>query len=349
MTQPRLLGGRYELDGVVGRGGMAEVYRARDIRLDRIVAIKTLRADLARDQIFQARFRREAQSAASLNHPSIVAVYDTGEDMATRPPRAVHRHGVRGRPHGAGPAAGRPPAAARAVAGDHRRGAARPGLQPSGRHRAPRHQAGQRDGDPQRRHQGHGLRHRPGDERRPGHDDPDGPGDRHRAVPVAGAGPRRAGRFPQRPVLDRLPAVRAADRPAPVHRRFAGRDRLPARAGEPGAAVPGGPRRAPVGGRDRAQGDGQVPGRPVPDRRRHACRPATRRFRHAGGGGAADQVRHVPADPADGRRHDDGGATSQIPPVEDYDYAGRGYDQGGAAAGAARAAAGSRGFSAWCW
>jgi len=86
MTQPRLLGGRYELEGVVGRGGMAEVYRARDIRLDRIVAIKTLRTDLARDQIFQARFRREAQSAASLNHPSIVAVYDTGEDMATGVP-----------------------------------------------------------------------------------------------------------------------------------------------------------------------------------------------------------------------------------------------------------------------
>jgi serine/threonine-protein kinase len=83
MTQPRLLGGRYELDGVVGRGGMAEVYRARDIRLDRVVAIKTLREDLARDQTFQARFRREAQSAASLNHPSIVAVYDTGEDMIT--------------------------------------------------------------------------------------------------------------------------------------------------------------------------------------------------------------------------------------------------------------------------
>ena len=86
MTQPRLLGGRYELDGVVGRGGMAEVYRARDIRLDRIVAIKTLRTDLARDQIFQARFRREAQSAASLNHPSIVAVYDTGEDMTAGVP-----------------------------------------------------------------------------------------------------------------------------------------------------------------------------------------------------------------------------------------------------------------------
>jgi len=86
MTQPRLLGDRYELDGVVGRGGMAEVYRARDIRLDRVVAIKTLRADLARDQTFQARFRREAQSAASLNNPSIVAVYDTGEDMSTGVP-----------------------------------------------------------------------------------------------------------------------------------------------------------------------------------------------------------------------------------------------------------------------
>jgi serine/threonine-protein kinase len=81
MTQPRLLlGGRYELDGVVGRGGMAEVYRARDLRLDRVVAVKTLRSDLARDPTFLARFRREAQSAASLNHPSVIAVYDTGED-----------------------------------------------------------------------------------------------------------------------------------------------------------------------------------------------------------------------------------------------------------------------------
>ena len=76
-----MLGGRYELDGIVGRGGMAEVFRARDIRLDRIVGVKTLRDDLARDQTFQARFRREAQSAASLNNPSIVAIYDTGEDM----------------------------------------------------------------------------------------------------------------------------------------------------------------------------------------------------------------------------------------------------------------------------
>ncbi|MET9900078.1 Stk1 family PASTA domain-containing Ser/Thr kinase [Streptomyces sp. NPDC006446] len=80
MEEPRRLGGRYELSHVLGRGGMAEVYLAHDIRLGRTVAVKTLRADLARDPSFQARFRREAQSAASLNHPAIVAVYDTGED-----------------------------------------------------------------------------------------------------------------------------------------------------------------------------------------------------------------------------------------------------------------------------
>ncbi|WP_405012293.1 Stk1 family PASTA domain-containing Ser/Thr kinase [Kitasatospora sp. NBC_01539] len=80
MEEPRRLGGRYELGGVLGRGGMAEVYLGHDTRLGRQVAVKTLRADMARDPSFQARFRREAQSAASLNHPAIVAVYDTGED-----------------------------------------------------------------------------------------------------------------------------------------------------------------------------------------------------------------------------------------------------------------------------
>jgi serine/threonine protein kinase/beta-lactam-binding protein with PASTA domain len=80
MEEPRRLGGRYELGSVLGRGGMAEVHIAHDTRLGRTVAVKTLRADLARDPSFQARFRREAQSAASLNHPAIVAVYDTGED-----------------------------------------------------------------------------------------------------------------------------------------------------------------------------------------------------------------------------------------------------------------------------
>jgi eukaryotic-like serine/threonine-protein kinase len=72
--------GRYEIGGLLGRGGMADVHQAQDVRLGRTVAIKRLRVDLAGDPTFQARFRREAQSAASLNHPSIVAVYDTGEE-----------------------------------------------------------------------------------------------------------------------------------------------------------------------------------------------------------------------------------------------------------------------------
>jgi beta-lactam-binding protein with PASTA domain/predicted Ser/Thr protein kinase len=80
MTMPRLLGSRYEIGEVLGYGGMAEVHLGRDVRLGREVAVKVLRADLARDPSFQTRFRREAQAAASLNHPAIVAVYDTGED-----------------------------------------------------------------------------------------------------------------------------------------------------------------------------------------------------------------------------------------------------------------------------
>src|ERR1051326_143810 len=86
MAERRLLGGRYELDGILGRGGMAEVYRARDVRLGRVVAVKMLRHDLTDDPAAQERFHREAQSAASLNHPSIIAVYDTGEDTAGEVP-----------------------------------------------------------------------------------------------------------------------------------------------------------------------------------------------------------------------------------------------------------------------
>ncbi len=77
---PRVLGGRYELAQQIGRGGMAEVYAGRDTRLGRTVAVKVLKTDLARDPAFQSRFKREAQSAASLNHPAIVAVYDTGDE-----------------------------------------------------------------------------------------------------------------------------------------------------------------------------------------------------------------------------------------------------------------------------
>ncbi|WP_406832795.1 Stk1 family PASTA domain-containing Ser/Thr kinase [Pedococcus sp. KACC 23699] len=83
MSAPRLLGGRYEVGELLGRGGMAEVHLGHDARLSRPVAIKLLRSDLARDPSFLNRFRREAQSAAGLNHASIVAVYDSGEDRTT--------------------------------------------------------------------------------------------------------------------------------------------------------------------------------------------------------------------------------------------------------------------------
>ena len=79
MTTPHKLSDRYELGEILGFGGMSEVHLARDLRLHRDVAVKVLRADLARDPSFYLRFRREAQNAAALNHPAIVAVYDTGE------------------------------------------------------------------------------------------------------------------------------------------------------------------------------------------------------------------------------------------------------------------------------
>ena len=80
--EPALLAGRYEVAELLGRGGMAEVRKGTDHRLGRVVAIKRLRIDLASDDTFQARFRREAQSSAKLNHPSIVSVYDTGEEKS---------------------------------------------------------------------------------------------------------------------------------------------------------------------------------------------------------------------------------------------------------------------------
>jgi len=79
MSTPRDLSERYKLGETLGFGGMSEVHRGRDLRLDRDVAIKVLRADLARDPSFYLRFKREAQNAAALNHPAIVAVYDTVE------------------------------------------------------------------------------------------------------------------------------------------------------------------------------------------------------------------------------------------------------------------------------
>lgn len=76
-----LIANRYELGSVVGSGGMSVVYSATDTLLGREVAVKMLRSELARDANFRERFRREAQNAGRLNHPAIVAIYDTGETL----------------------------------------------------------------------------------------------------------------------------------------------------------------------------------------------------------------------------------------------------------------------------
>jgi serine/threonine-protein kinase len=79
----RLIAGRYRIGQLVGRGGMAEVYEGYDTRLGRTVAIKLLKSDLATDANFEAKFRQEAQASARMAHPSIVRIYDAGEEEST--------------------------------------------------------------------------------------------------------------------------------------------------------------------------------------------------------------------------------------------------------------------------
>src|SRR5947207_9287814 len=83
MPEQRVYTNRYEIVRHLARGGMAEVYLAHDQLLDRRVALKVLFPEFARDPAFVQRFRREAQSAANLNHPNIVAVFDWGQEQGT--------------------------------------------------------------------------------------------------------------------------------------------------------------------------------------------------------------------------------------------------------------------------
>ena len=231
---PKLLGGRYEVGALIGRGGMAEVHAGHDMRLDRQVAIKMLRSDLARDPSFLTRFRREATSAAGLNHAAIVAVYDSGEDHSLESggasvdiPYIVMEY-VEGRTlREVIDTQGQfdPAEAARvtegvldALAYSHRKGIVHRDIKPANVMICRRWLG-----------QGDGLRDRPGHRRLQRDDDPDPGRHRHRPVPLSRAGPRSRGRRPLRPVLDRLHALRAADRPPPVRRGHPGLDRVPAR------------------------------------------------------------------------------------------------------------------------
>lgn len=88
-AEPRVLSGRYRIDEPIGRGGMASVYRGYDLTLGREVAIKILDRELADDNAFRTRFRLEAQAASRMAHPTIVRVYDAGEDSLTAPDGTV--------------------------------------------------------------------------------------------------------------------------------------------------------------------------------------------------------------------------------------------------------------------
>jgi serine/threonine-protein kinase len=81
MSEPAIFNNRYQILSQVGEGGLAEVYRAQDVALGRLVAVKALRHEYVVDPAFLVRFHREAQSAASLTHPNIVAVHDFGQDL----------------------------------------------------------------------------------------------------------------------------------------------------------------------------------------------------------------------------------------------------------------------------
>ena len=205
---PRVLSGRYELSHLVARGGMAEVYRARDQLLDRPVALKVLFPELSVDRSFVERFRREAQAAANLSHPNIVPVFDWGEDNGTY---FIVMEFVDGRAlssilRTAGPAAPRP-------GGRDRRGRGRgAGLRAPPRRGAPRRQARQRAHHRRRHHQGHRLRHRPGRQHR-GEPDPDRGRHGHGHVLLARAGRGHGRRLPQRHLLPRRRDLRDGDRP----------------------------------------------------------------------------------------------------------------------------------------
>ena len=211
---------------------MAEVRKGTDVRLGRVVAVKRLRTDLASDPTFQARFRREAQSSASLNHPAIVSVYDTGEEPSTDgsdvPQPYIVMEYVAGRTLREILREGRkilPERALEITSGvlaaldySHRAGIVHRDIKPANVMLTPSGDVKVMD---------FGIARALADAS--SDDDPDRRRRRHRAVPLPRAGPRRDRRLPQRRLLHRLPALRAAHRPAAVRRREPGLGGLPAR------------------------------------------------------------------------------------------------------------------------
>src|SRR6266536_2887318 len=192
---PQILLGRYEVGRLLGAGGMAEVYEGHDRLLARRVAIKILLSQYAHDPAFLARFRREAQSAASLSHPNIVSVFDTGSEGDTW---FIVMEYVDGR------------TLKDIIRAEGALYWARAGDRPPGR------EAGERDADDRGQGQGDGLRHRQGD--RGAVDHPDLRGGRHRPVHRARAGTGPGGGRAHRRLRARLLPVRDGHRAGAVLR-----------------------------------------------------------------------------------------------------------------------------------
>ena len=205
-TPPTVFADRYEIVREIAHGGMADVYLARDSKLNRPVALKVLSPELSRDPMFVERFRREAQSAAGLNQPNIVGIFDWGQEHGTSfiVMEYIDGRTLRDMIRADGVIA---PGADRRHRRRHRGGAR---VRAQERRRAPGREAGQRAHHHRGPGEGHRLRDRPGRrQQRRAH--PHRRGDGHRDVLLARAGPGPPGRRPLRRLLARRRPLRDGD------------------------------------------------------------------------------------------------------------------------------------------
>ena len=292
--------GKYRVVERIGQGTMGEVFKAHDPFLNRYVAVKTITPALAGDPEFRQRFQREAQSAAQLNHPNIVTIYEFGNDDAGLTYMAMEllegvdlREAIRRRSLGHAPPADRP----------RRADLRRPRLRARAWRRAPRPQARKRPHPADRAGEDPRLRSRPpvlvGDD-----EDRQVDGDTALHVPRAGAGPE--GGCMLRRVLARRPVLRGPHPPAAV-RGWLGAGGPPGDRGARPRAAPAPGARHPAGDRGHRRARARArPRPPLPRRPRDGARP------HRGARGARRRVARAGArgrgDDPPGPRRDDAGA-----------------------------------------